>query len=477
MIVSVPHINSEMSLETTSKFKEMLKVVTNLDDVDHLGPPCIDLTNLKVRDYSYFGVKNGPEIQCNVELQCFDYWQPNSNFKFTKYPIYGGYLLPNIPELYEINEFTIYNIPFKVIRDKETFFKSDYRWISIYSLFFFSLDEIKKLLSHGHTKVFFSEESYDRCFLAFIKVFQSIGVSDDEIVDKVSFVGGTGLQNNKRLFTKFYTCPITMIHPTYFDGCDGNFEKIIKTTYKPKNILYLVRKPRNHRIIPLVILNHKTDIKDHIITYPLHTPRSEVNYKNLHDGKEIKQKQSLITHLKTAISERMIGRYEYMANKELDFPLTAEYSDGDEINTISWTTMIEPNVKNFMYSKISLVSETYGFNDELNHENPSRGEVFLTEKTGRCLYYGHPFVLVSTMNSLRFLKNCGFDTYDEFLDNEYDETKNDFDRFESATLSSIDFVNRWDNIDKIKLNEVIKRNQTHFTNKFIPNIFKNIYEK
>jgi hypothetical protein len=477
MIVSVPHIKSDFSKETASLFKEKLKVVCRLDNVDHLGPPSIDLTNLKVRDYSNFGVTHGPEIQCNVELQCFDYWQPKSNFNFKKYPAYGGYLLPRIEELNSLDHFEIYGKPFSVVKDKERFFNCGYKWISIYSLFFLTLEEIKKLLSKGYTKIFFSEESYDRCFLSFIKVFNSLGIEEDQIKERIGFVGGTMNQNNRRIHSKYNSCPITMMHPTYFNGCEDNFNKITQTDEKEKDILYLVRKPRNHRIIPLILLNNKSNISDHVITYPSLTKRDDVSYKNLHDGKKIKHKQNLIDHLENSLSPDMVERYRWMSNVELDFPLTAEYSEEDEINTISWTTMIEPDVKNFMYTKLSVVSETYAFNSELNNENPSRGEVFLTEKTGRCLYYGHPFVLISTMDSLKILKQYGFNTYDDFFDTFYDEIKNDYDRFESAVESSLTFIKNWDFIDKTKLKEVIRYNHTHFTHKFIPNIFKIIYEK
>ena len=477
MIVSVPHIKSELSLETISLFKEKLKKVVNLESVDHLAPPSLDLTNLKMRDYSFFGVEHGREIQCNVELQCFDHWQLESNFKFKKYPVYGGYFLPKIEELDHIDEFKIYGLPFKVVKEKGEFFKSEYKWLSLYSIFFLTKSEIKELLNSGYTKIFFSEESYDRCFLTLIEMFKELGLTKSEISNKVGFVGGTMNQNNEQIISKYDSCPTTMIHPTYFADNGDNFEKVFRTYHKPKDILYLVRKPRNHRIIPLVLLNNKSDIKRHVITYPIYVERSQVNFKNLHNGKTEKQKQTLLPHLVNSIPKNMVGRYDWMCNDELEFPLTAEYSESDEINTISWTTMVEPDVRNFMYSKLSLVAETYGFNSELNSENPSRGEVFLTEKTGRCLYYGHPFVLISTMNSLRVLEDYGFNTYGDFIDKYYDEIKNDYNRFETAVHTSLDFINQWDGIDQEKLRVVVRNNHTHFIHKFIPNIFKNIYEK
>lgn len=474
MIIDIPYIDSFFSKETTELFKNKLKIICNSDNVDNLGPPSLDLTNLKIKDYKSFGVNHGKEIQCNVEIQCFDYWQKTKNFEFKKYPIYGGYLLPKIFELENINEFKIYKQTFRVIKNKKDFFNSRNKWISIYSLFFLDPNEIKELLKHGVTKIFFTEESYDRCFLSFIEVFIELGITREHIKSNIIFVGGTINQNNKKIFNKYISCPITMIHPTYFSDYYFNNTTTSINVEKPKDILYLVRKPRNHRIIAFLLLNYMSDIDNHIITHPLLLNKDELNYKNLYNGKHQKKKQNILKYLENNLPGKIVERYKNISNIEIALPLTAEYSDVDEINTISWTTMIEPNINNFIYSKISLVAETYGFNNELNNENTEYNQVFLTEKTGRCLYYGHPFILISTMESLKVLNNYGFNTYSDYINTDYDTINDDFVRFESAVKSAITFVENWNNINKSKLYEIVNYNRNNFINSFIPEIFKNI---
>ena len=46
---------------------------------------------------------------------------------------------------------------------------------------------------------------------------------------------------------------------------------------------------------------------------------------------------------------------------------------------------------------------------------------YFTEKITKPLYYGHPFILIGFKNSLKFLKDMGFKTYDDVFDESYDE--------------------------------------------------------
>jgi hypothetical protein len=64
---------------------------------------------------------------------------------------------------------------------------------------------------------------------------------------------------------------------------------------------------------------------------------------------------------------------------------------------------------------------------------------FLTEKITKPLYYGHPFILIGWKNSLKFLKEMGFETYDDIFDLTYDG----METWKERTVSA------WKQIEKI----------------------------
>lgn len=67
---------------------------------------------------------------------------------------------------------------------------------------------------------------------------------------------------------------------------------------------------------------------------------------------------------------------------------------------------------------MSLVTETESGNDT----------VYFSEKTFKPISTLHPFILISSPNSLTYLKNIGYKTFDKWWDESYDECNNFFDR-------------------------------------------------
>ena len=54
--------------------------------------------------------------------------------------------------------------------------------------------------------------------------------------------------------------------------------------------------------------------------------------------------------------------------------------------------------------------------------------IFFTEKTGKSLNMGVPFILVSGSGSLAKLKDLGFKTFDKWWDESYDDCEDDYER-------------------------------------------------
>ena len=59
---------------------------------------------------------------------------------------------------------------------------------------------------------------------------------------------------------------------------------------------------------------------------------------------------------------------------------------------------------------ISIVTETLVQNDTL----------FITEKTWKPIIMGHPFMIYGNKNTLKYLKNLGYKTFDKWIDESYD---------------------------------------------------------
>lgn len=63
-------------------------------------------------------------------------------------------------------------------------------------------------------------------------------------------------------------------------------------------------------------------------------------------------------------------------------------------------------------------------------ESATTGQGWFTEKTTRCLISGKPFLLYGAPRQLERLRQLGFQTFSEFINEEYDTIEDDEDRFD-----------------------------------------------
>ena len=81
------------------------------------------------------------------------------------------------------------------------------------------------------------------------------------------------------------------------------------------------------------------------------------------------------------------------------------------------------------------------FQIEVVSETDSIDNFWFTEKTANCLATGKPFVLVSGQDSLQRLRNMGFVTFNDILDESYDNARNPYDRIKQLTASLKELYN------------------------------------
>lgn len=72
------------------------------------------------------------------------------------------------------------------------------------------------------------------------------------------------------------------------------------------------------------------------------------------------------------------------------------------------------------------------FQIEIIAETDSTSDYWFTEKTARCLATGKPFVLIAGPGSLQQLKKMGYSTFENILDESYDQEPNPISRINRA---------------------------------------------
>jgi hypothetical protein len=108
--------------------------------------------------------------------------------------------------------------------------------------------------------------------------------------------------------------------------------------------------------------------------------------------------------------------FQFKNNK---FQLTnIDILDQLEDNTYTSDASADYQADDFKSTNISVVLETI-FDSEKIH---------LTEKILKPIACGHPFILVSSPGSLKFLKTYGFKTFDDFIDESYDDETDSVER-------------------------------------------------
>lgn len=128
--------------------------------------------------------------------------------------------------------------------------------------------------------------------------------------------------------------------------------------------------------------------------------------------------------------------------------------------SVNYNYPTEFTVSFYENSWFSVVSETHFFNNESNR--------FLTEKTFKVIMHKHPFLLITSPNSLELLKEIGYKTFSPFFDESYDKEYDPHKRMilivnEVERLCNLN-DNEWQTLS-IELNKICEHNYNVFMNK------------
>lgn len=189
----------------------------------------------------------------------------------------------------------------------------------------------------------------------------------------------------------------------HFQFKKNNYDRI-------KSYNFLNRKPRNHRVVYFNKLFHSGLLPDGLVSFNDWGDEPIAMQDYWPDKQEL-------DHSKEITPVRWDGK-DNMVNA------------GEKINRL--------NQKSMLNSWVTLVSEARFQDDE--------GTVFLSEKTFKPIACSHPFIILGNKGSLKELRKMGYVTYNNLINEDYDELDN-IDRMDAITeeLRAID-----DNPDKLQ---------------------------
>jgi hypothetical protein len=194
-----------------------------------------------------------------------------------------------------------------------------------------------------------------------------------------------------------------------------------------KKFINFNRRWRLHRPLMLILLNDKKLLNDGYISF------GKSDFVN--DTWESRWNELLRYYTNNKLILDILDN-----NKEVkNFPLM--YLDTDDLVT-NRAEQTDSTNSYYLNSYFSLVNETT-FHTKAGYDSVP----FFSEKIFKCIAMKHPFIIVTVPNSLKYLKELGYKTFDNIIDESYDQEIDDALRAIKITNE----VERLCNLDEQKL--------------------------
>jgi hypothetical protein len=201
----------------------------------------------------------------------------------------------------------------------------------------------------------------------------------------------------------------------------------------PKKFLNFNRRWRYHRPMLTALLNARGLLDNGFISLG----PSDDN-RNWQNSWEI---MSYISNHYAPLNDFFLNNQEHIQT------IPYMYLDKQDL-TINHVRLENSVYKYYEDTYFSVVSETNYFDDFENFDEPP----FLSEKTFKAIAFKHPFILVSSYNTLAYLKSIGYKTFSPFIDERYDTVKNSGKRL----MMIADEIERLCNLTETQLHEFIE---------------------
>jgi len=156
-------------------------------------------------------------------------------------------------------------------------------------------------------------------------------------------------------------------------------------------------------------------------------------YLTLGTGDQGDCKKTIVSDTENNLSFNYPKSYLKYKQKKIRKKLPAEY----DANLSVENPVHDDNIEKYTSSYVHIVSETY-------FEN-SKQRMFFSEKIFKPMVFLRPFVLFGQQHSLKNLRDLGFKTFSNYIDEGYDDIENDQERFYTALESSKKLITMSDN--------------------------------
>lgn len=257
-------------------------------------------------------------------------------------------------------------------------------------------------IKNGNTKILLASiaeatEITDDFFDNIKKELNRFELNENNLILLDSNQNFSNIDNEFKIFTTLHFIVICNYQPNEKNGLNYISElptksEVLELTHRPKHFMCLNRNSQRPHRYYLSLFFEKNKLYDKAL-YSLLFPLHENNFKKLNYLEEYK--------------------------KAVSVKIPLEIDTQDRIETLQGFHTGNTFLKqNYLDSYFNIVTETC-FED---------GQIFLTEKIIKPLLGLHPFLVVSSPNYLKKLKELGFKTFDGIWDESYDTILDNEDR-------------------------------------------------
>jgi hypothetical protein len=262
------------------------------------------------------------------------------------------------------------------------------------------------------------QESFDTWYNAYIER----PYNKDKKISKIKLMYHIwSLRDKAREFKKILNNEQTIFN-NFKNACTVvSKEEVTENIIRQKKFLMLNRRMRPHRLYSVLMFNHLNIIDDVFVSYDLNSMEifdlDERMYKSYHIGEKIPFN---------------IMETEYQKLKKTKPVNVLDFDNLQEV----WGFNFEDK-RIYLQSYIHITSETNFF------ENGG----YFSEKTWKPIGHLQPFIFMGPAYGLREIKKFGFRTFSPFINESYDDERNDKIRFKMI----IDEIER---LSKLSLKEI-----------------------
>ncbi len=218
------------------------------------------------------------------------------------------------------------------------------------------------------------------------------------------------------------------------------------SNFRPNKFICLNRRPSIHRYAAVTSL---FDIRDQgILTCALKGSYSDW-YQNWVEENFLSEYPELAEKYKTEIKPLLPLSYEDGINPEVDNPAANEWG----------------KVEKYYSSYLYIVTETF-------FENRAQGEntLFLSEKIFKPIIFFQPFIAFARPGTLKLMRDLGYQTFSDFIDESYDTIENDKERM----YKTVDSIKKFVSLPESQLQDFMLEMKPIFKHNYI--VLKNNYE-